>query len=171
MATSSPEKLAREKRRYERLTPAQRAKVMEDTRLRMEHRRRTDVAYLAKCRDTVRQQYAKHRATRIEAMREKCWQTRLRCLRAYSGNTPCCTCCREETLEFLTLDHLDDRRRDSGVRVGGDRVGQNLYAWLIRMNFPPGFRVLCFNCNCARGNRGYCPHELALAEEIERVAV
>jgi hypothetical protein len=28
-----------------------------------------------------------------------------------------------------------------------------------RNNFPPGFRVLCRNCNGARGFYGYCPHE------------
>ena len=169
MPISSPQKLDRERRRYQRLTPEQRAKVMEDTRLRMEHRRRTDAEYLTKCRDTVRRQYAKHRAKRIEAMREKHWRTRVQCLKAYGGGTPFCNCCGVQTLEFLTLDHILDRKNDAGVRVGGDRVGQNLYSWLIRMGFPEGFRVLCYNCNCSRGARGYCPHELQLDDAVERM--
>lgn len=164
-------KRQRERERRAKFTPEQKAAALAHQNVYMQHRRLTDVSYLAKVRTTTRQQYAKHRAKRIEAMREKHWQTRLQCLRAYSGGTPFCSCCREETLEFLTLDHLADRRSDDGVRVGGDRVGQCLYSWLIRMHFPPGFRVLCFNCNCARGNRGYCPHELALEDEIERMVI
>jgi len=162
---------AREKRRYARFTPEQRAQVIEATRLRMEHRRRTDAEYLAQTRATVRQQYSKHREKRIATMRAKQERTRLACLQAYCAENPFCVCCGESTVEFLTLDHLRSRREDDGIRVGGDRMGQQLYSWLIRTGFPPGFRVLCYNCNCARGTRGYCPHELQLDAEVERLVV
>jgi len=145
---------------------------LDHQKLYMLHRRRTDAEYLAKKRLIVRQQYEKHRERRIEEMRQKLWVTRVRCLEAYSAvGSPMCTCCGESRLEFLTLDHLVDRRHDNGVRVGGNRMGQTLYSWLIRMNFPPGFRVQCYNCNCARGARGYCPHELELDEAVERLVV
>jgi len=167
---------AEQKRQYNRarrraFTPEQKAAAPAHQKLYLQHRRDTDAEYLAKTRATTRVQYAKHRAKRITAMQEKHWRTRVQCLQAYGGADPFCGCCGESTLEFLTLDHIDDRKNDGGVRVGGDRVGQVLYAWLIRMNFPRGFRVLCYNCNCARGARGYCPHELRLEEEIERVAI
>jgi hypothetical protein len=43
---------------------------------------------------------------------------------------------------------------------------------LIRHDFPPGFRLLCFNCNCVRGQRGYCPHEdLTPEEKQQRLAI
>ncbi len=33
-------------------------------------------------------------------------------------------------------------------------------------NFPPGFRVLCYNCNCGRNhNKGICPHKKPVEEE------
>jgi len=164
-------KRLREQRRRAQFTPEQKAAASEHSRLYMQHRRLTDESYLAKVRAATRRLYQKHRAKRIEAMKEKNWRTRVQCLQAYSGPEPFCNCCGERTLEFLTLDHLVDRKSDEGVRVGGDRLGQVLYSWLIRMGFPEGFRVLCYNCNCSRGARGYCPHEIQLEEEIERVAV
>lgn len=103
-------------------------------------------------------------------MREKQRVTRLRCLQAYSAAEPFCICCGETIVEFLTLDHLADRRSGE-ARVGGNLEGQRLYSWLIRMDFPPGFRVLCYNCNCARGTLGYCPHELRLDDAVERLVV
>lgn len=27
-------------------------------------------------------------------------------------------------------------------------------------NYPDKYTVLCFNCNCAKGAFGFCPHEL-----------
>ena len=163
-------KREREALRRQKFTPEQVAAASERSRLYYHHRRVSDESFLAKSREAVRRLYKKHRAKRIGAMREKQWRTRLQCLEAYSGGKPFCSCCGEETLEFLTLDHLRSRRDDNGVRVGGNRMGQNLFSWMIRMKFPEGFRVLCYNCNCARGARGYCPHEEQLAEEIERVA-
>lgn len=38
-------------------------------------------------------------------------------------------------------------------------LGAHFYKWLEHNHFPPGFRVLCHNCNQARGFYGYCPHE------------
>ena len=152
-------KRERERQRRARFTPEQKAAAHEHNRLYMQHRRLTDVAYLTKKRETVKKQYAKHRTRRVAEMREKLWQTRLRCLRAYSPEKLACACCGEDIIEFLTLDHLQDRKRDGGVRVGGDRGGQVLFSWLIRMNFPPGFQVLCYNCNCTKSARGQCPHE------------
>jgi hypothetical protein len=37
--------------------------------------------------------------------------------------------------------------------------GAQMVQWLIRENFPQGFRILCHNCNQARGYYGICPHE------------
>jgi hypothetical protein len=34
-----------------------------------------------------------------------------------------------------------------------------LYHYLRKHNYPPGFRVLCHNCNMAFGHFGRCPHE------------
>ena len=70
---------------------------------------------------------------------------------------PACACCGECAFEFLTLDHIAgdgaEHRRSAGFRQS-----LQFYKWLIANGFPPGYRVLCFNCNSARGFYGYCPH-------------
>jgi hypothetical protein len=79
---------------------------------------------------------------------------RILCVIHYGGDPPKCACCGESRIEFLTIDHhgiAPDKRH---------RSGDNLYRWLIRSNFPEGFRVLCMNCNHYIGHYGWCPHEL-----------
>lgn len=69
---------------------------------------------------------------------------------------PACQCCGDATEEFLTIDHKD---RNGAEHRRQDPSAINLYEWLKQHNYPEGFRVLCYNCNCSRGARGYCPHE------------
>lgn len=75
-------------------------------------------------------------------------------LDAYGGT---CACCGERAFEFLTLDHINGDGADHR-RVLASRQSAVLYRHLIAASFPSGFRVLCFNCNSARGFYGYCPH-------------
>ena len=86
---------------------------------------------------------------------------RLIVLQFYGGNPPKCACCGEIIYEFLTIDHMNNdgakHRREIGT--DGNRGGR-IYNWLIRNKFPKGFQVLCWNCNCAKGLYGECPHNL-----------
>lgn len=70
-----------------------------------------------------------------------------------------CTCCGEARREFLTLDHVHndgaDERRE--VKSGGNA---RLFRRIIANKFPPTYTILCFNCNCAKGIYGICPHQL-----------
>lgn len=81
---------------------------------------------------------------------------RLQLLSIYSNDplNPACTCCDEYRTEFLAIDH---------IHGGGHRqkkeIGTHIYKWLRDSKFPPGFRVLCHNCNQSLGAYGYCPHE------------
>ncbi len=43
-------------------------------------------------------------------------------------------------------------------------LGAHLYRWLRNQGWPQGFRILCHNCNMARGFYGRCPHEQLLEE-------
>ena len=76
---------------------------------------------------------------------------------AYGGCV--CACCGETHLEFLSIDHVDgggaEHRRQLGKNHG---PGARFYAWLKNQGFPPGYRVLCMNCNASIGWYGYCPH-------------
>lgn len=74
---------------------------------------------------------------------------------AYGGK---CKCCEETTFEFLTIDHI----KNDGVthRKITRGSGSATYRWLKKHNFPKrGFQLLCYNCNCAKGFFGKCPHK------------
>ena len=66
-----------------------------------------------------------------------------------------CACCAESRYEFLSIDHTNN----DGAAHRRSIKKTPLRQWLKRNNFPPGFRVLCHNCNVSRGRYGYCPHE------------
>lgn len=92
--------------------------------------------------------------------RERWREKRKAVLSSYSpGGVPRCACCGETAMEFLSLDHPSGggarHRRQLGGAAG---TNKNVYRWILRKDFPPGFRVLCHNCNQAIGAYGYCPH-------------
>lgn len=66
-----------------------------------------------------------------------------------------CACCKEKTYEFLSIDHID-----GGGRKHRKSIKENIDRWLIRNNFPEGFRILCHNCNFSEGIYGKCPHKI-----------
>jgi hypothetical protein len=101
--------------------------------------------------------------------REKIIQQRvtfkLECLNAYGGAR--CSCCGETEIKFLTIDHID-----GGGAKHRKKIRQQFYHWLKRNNFPPGFRVLCFNCNCGReSNDGICPHKTKPPNENQNFCI
>lgn len=71
----------------------------------------------------------------------------------YTNGENKCACCGETHEEFLTVDHIFGGGKRHRQEVG------DIYGWLKRNNFPTGYRILCFNCNCAFGFFGYCPHQ------------
>lgn len=87
--------------------------------------------------------------------RDKQRRLRLEVLAAYGGS---CACCGEATYEWLTIDHVAGNGADHRREIGRSAI----YRWLKKQGYPPGFQVLCWNCNCARGFYGRCPHEESL---------
>lgn len=81
---------------------------------------------------------------------------RLDVFEAYGGAV--CACCQEDNYEFLTIDHIDGSGAKHRRAIKKMPGGSDIYFWLKKHNFPPGFRVLCMNCNFALGYHGYCPH-------------
>lgn len=78
-------------------------------------------------------------------------------IQRYGGR---CMCCGESRIVFLAIDHVDgggNRHRRSMSSTGKMVGGSNVFAWLSRHGFPPGFQVLCHNCNFAKSHGG-CPH-------------
>lgn len=84
---------------------------------------------------------------------------KLEVLTRYSvGSVPECACCGETILDFLTLDHVNGGGAAERAKYG-HRGGTAQYRSLRKRGFPPGYQVLCWNCNCAIGKRGVCPHK------------
>jgi len=84
-------------------------------------------------------------------------ERKFRVLVAYSGPIPKCACCGELEVRFLTVDHIE--RGGAKHRKSIGKGGDTFYTWLEESNFPPGFRILCYNCNCCTSQGGVCPHE------------
>jgi hypothetical protein len=93
---------------------------------------------------------AQKRARRIRSTSN----IRLQALIHYSNGTPSCACCGETALEFLAIDHM------AGKRLEPSHHGTKLFRWLRLQGYPPGYRVLCHNCNQALAWYGYCPHQI-----------
>lgn len=64
----------------------------------------------------------------------------------YSNGENKCALCGFADLDYLEIDHLDksgSKHRKENNLSGGVAT----YRWLIRNNYPQGFRVLCRKCN------------------------
>lgn len=78
--------------------------------------------------------------------------------RHYGGAEPACSCCGEKHLQFLAIDHIAQDGAEHRRKIDS-KGGYTFYNWLVQNGFPPGFRVLCHNCNMAIGIWGTCPHK------------
>jgi hypothetical protein len=76
------------------------------------------------------------------------------------GRSPRCACCGETNLSFLGIDHINGGGiKHRAVLRLQNIVGGGIYRWLRDQGWPPGYRVLCNNCNIAIGFYGVCPHK------------
>lgn len=84
---------------------------------------------------------------------------KLETMQKYGGAI--CACCGEVEFGFLTMDHINnDGAQHRKMISESEFKGMRIYPWLKKHGFPPGFQVLCFNCNCGRQiNGGICPHK------------
>lgn len=101
---------------------------------------------------------AYYQKNRLEILRKKSEADRIlksEIVQEYGGK---CECCGEEVIEFLTVDHVNGDGASHRREIGGK--GRRLYLAIKRAGFPKDrYRLLCFNCNIARGFYGYCPHK------------
>ena len=95
-----------------------------------------------------------------EAKRTKDSQDRRRneVFAAYGGYR--CACCSETERMFLSIDHINNdgnvERKSGAYRSSGTAF----YLWLCKQKFPPGYQVLCMNCQVGKHkNGGVCPHQ------------
>lgn len=94
-------------------------------------------------------------------VREKLRKEKLQLIAAYGGR---CSCCGEDEPKFLSIDHIHndgaaERSAMFGSRDKGGYANQKFYRWLRSQDYPKDrYQLLCYNCNCAKGFWGQCPH-------------
>lgn len=70
-----------------------------------------------------------------------------------------CTCCGETQEEFLTFEHKNGDGAEHRRKIKMIGSGSHFVRWLKQNNYPDSIEILCYNCNCSKGFRGYCPHK------------
>ena len=124
--------------------------------------------YCNECSQQVRRERQKewmreYRKLHPEKKNEWARSMKIKVLRHYSqSEEPFCECCGENNIEFLTIDHVNGGGTQHRRQLREN--GMTIYRWLIKNNFPPGYRVLCMNCNTSIGFYGYCPHKQTTEE-------
>ncbi len=86
--------------------------------------------------------------------RRKIAQIKKEAVAIYGGK---CICCGEQTVEFLTFDHINNdgaqHRRQS------HKARKHIQVWLKEQGWPPIVRLLCWNCHMAQNGGRTCPHK------------
>lgn len=97
----------------------------------------------------------KHAANRASQKRRRI-KLRAEMVEAYGGK---CVCCAESTVEFLTVDHINNDGQAHRKSIGGG--GTNFLSALKKAGWPnETLRLLCMNCNWASRFDRVCPHNL-----------
>jgi hypothetical protein len=128
--------------------------------------RREGRAKCQKCAEDRKKWYEDHKELILEKMKQAHVKLKQEVFNHYGG---ICTCCGEEWLPFLQLDHTYGGGEHHRAQVKKETGSSAMYAWVKRNNFPDCFQVLCANCNMAKGaNNKKCIHQL-LNETKERI--
>lgn len=99
---------------------------------------------------------------RSQSARRRNLAIKIKVLTHYSNGSLKCRCCSVSELYFLALDHVN------GGGTKHRKAVSNIYRKLCKQGFPPGYHVLCFNCNTGRYfNGGVCPHKKPSDESIK----
>lgn len=110
-------------------------------------------------------EWRKKNVQHVRDLQKKYRDARRESVLAYYGSL--CICCGEKEIKFLCIDHINgggnEHRREMTKNKSGN--GGNIYYWLVKNNFPPGFQILCHNCNMAKGFYGECPHSKNLTKQ------
>jgi hypothetical protein len=119
------------------------------------------------CRDKNKRAVSKVSVEKKREYGRKCIvRKKIACMDAYGG--PICVCCGVDILDFLCIDHIHRNGAEERKKLG-TTGGEKFYRHLRDNGYPPGYQVLCYNCNIGRErNGGTCPHQLGKNESLPR---
>ena len=60
-----------------------------------------------------------------------------------------CVLCGETRVDCLSIDHINHDGGKFRKEIGSTYV----YSWIIKNNYPEGYRILCMNCNHILGRQ------------------
>lgn len=145
---------------------------------RLEHANAQAKIYYRKHKERVRVQkrvteakrIEHYRATKRRNMAKRRFQARRMVIGFYSHGTFRCGCCGESQYDFLEVDHVNGGGNGERLKVFGHTgVSSAFYHWLIKNDFPPGYQILCSNCNKSKGKHGACVHQRPIPPPYERI--
>jgi len=115
-------------------------------------------------REEIREYQKQYRANNKKELQEKkqfrLYKIRIEVLEHMGSK---CKCCGEANEKFLTIDHINGRDKDE-PRI----TGKKLWRKVRTEGYPKNkYQLLCFNCNCAKGIYGICPHQMEKGMGIE----
>jgi hypothetical protein len=73
---------------------------------------------------------------------------KIRVLQHYSNGLLTCAYCGYSDLRALSIDHVASNGAEHRKQLKNNKRGEGkcLYVWLEKNHFPPGYQVLCMNC-------------------------
>jgi hypothetical protein len=109
--------------------------------------------YRSSCKACSKDYDRAHRVERRDTARRWWRRVKAEVMAHYGGR---CACCGETEPVFLTIDHIHNDGAHHRAVLG---TANAIASWLRAHGFPPGFQVLCWNCNRAKYALGQCPHQ------------
>lgn len=110
----------------------------------LENSRRYYQKHKIKCNETTKKYYQKNKEKCKKREKERRKENKIKVFAAYGGAK--CNICGNIDFDVLVVDHI----KGGGCkhrRSFSSYAGQVIYNWLIKNNFPEGFRILCRNCD------------------------
>lgn len=108
----------------------------------LDNRRKRNREYYRKNKELVLAKNAAHARRRRD-------EIKLQVLTHYSNGKLECANCGMPVYSLLTLDHInnDGGEHRRSLSPSGKPHSGAVYVDIVKRNYPPGFQVLCFNCN------------------------
>ena len=118
---------------------------LKDKQRRQEYNRAYNETHKLELAVRRRSYYLAHRTEHY--IRNRQWakahkgKVKLEVLTYYGNGRLACVQCGFKDIRALSIDHMN-----GGGSAHRRRVGNYMYAWLKRNNFPEGYQTLCMNC-------------------------